>query len=330
MGKVVGFAILSALVLVFLSLVNLIIVYWIASGLPDEYRGILKARNLYKSLQFHVQGKVNHASREILWIEGGRVAVAHWSFSDLYNKSDKRRSYELELDLKVDSSKDIVENVPLVVRVEDVFSGESKTEIISLKIDELLTLKLDSGFVQKSGNINVSVFPLSRTDYIGVSQNDAKVYSVYGGFLSNYVKAIFITFLKFLLIIFISVMGSTYLSAPVSIATSMVVFLSGHVLDYVKDFSILIQRYDIHKYNLPTVIKEPNILLVYFDYIIKKPLEWLTVILPDFKRFDSLNFLLNGINVPLEIIIVSLRYTAIYAVICLFISYLVFRKREIF
>lgn len=330
MGKVAGFAMLSALVLVFLSLMNLIIVYWIASGLPDEYRGILKARNLYKSSQFHVQGKVNHASREILWIEGGRVAVAHWSFSDLYNKSDKRRSYELELDLKVDSSKDIVENVPLVVRVEDVFSGESKIEIISLKIDELLTLKLNSGFIQKSGNINVSVFPLSRTDYIGVSQNDAKVYSVYGGFLSNYVKAIFITFLKFLLIIFISVMGSTYLSAPVSIATSMVVFLSGHVLDYVKDFSILIQRYDIHKYNLPTVIKEPNILLVYFDYIIRKPLEWLTVILPDFKRFDSLNFLLNGINVPLEIIIVSLRYTAIYAVICLFISYLVFRKREIF
>ena len=37
-------------------------------------------------------------------------------------------------------------------------------------------------------------------------------------------------------------MGSTYLSAPVSIATSMIVFLSGHVLDYVKDFSILIDE----------------------------------------------------------------------------------------
>lgn len=125
-------------------------------------------------------------------------------------------------------------------------------------------------------------------------------------------------------------MGSTYLSAPVSIATSMVVFLSGHVLDYVKDFSILIQRYDIHEHNLPTIIKEPNILLVYFDYIIRKPLEWLTVILPDFKRFDSLNFLLNGINIPPEIIMVSLGYTILYAVVCLFISYVVFRKREIF
>jgi len=52
------------------------------------------------------------------------------------------------------------------------------------------------------------------------------------------------------------------------------------------------------------------------------------VILPDFKRFDSLKFLLKGINIPLETVGVSLGYTALYAGICLFISSVIFKKRE--
>ena len=75
-------------------------------------------------------------------------------------------------------------------------------------------------------------------------------------------------------------MGSTYLSAPVSIVSALV-FLCGHILDFVKDFSLLIQRYDVHEH--ASVLKKPNIFLVYIDYLVKKPLEWFSVILPDFK-----------------------------------------------
>ncbi|MEK6738501.1 MAG: hypothetical protein AABY74_07525, partial [Planctomycetota bacterium] len=59
-------------------------------------------------------------------------------------------------------------------------------------------------------------------------------------FAFNYAKALAITFLKFVLIVAIGVMGSTYLSAPVGIAATFVVFLCGHVLDFAKDFSLLI------------------------------------------------------------------------------------------
>jgi ABC-type transport system involved in multi-copper enzyme maturation permease subunit len=123
-------------------------------------------------------------------------------------------------------------------------------------------------------------------------------------------------------------MGSTYLSAPVSIVSAMVVFLCGHILDYVKDFSLVIQRYDVHEHALPAALKKPNIFLVYLDYIIKKPLEWVSVVLPDFKRFDSLKFLLKGINISWETVGVSVGYTALYAGICLFIASVIFKKRE--
>ena len=329
MGKITGFALVSALLLIILGLLNVVAIYRIASRLPEGYRGILKARNEFTASRFSIQGKSHHVREGIVWIEGGRTGIALWSFSDLYKKLDNKSSLEVEFNLKIDCSRKDVDAIPLVVGIEDAGAGRCKTSILSAKIDEPLTVRIDPAIVEKSGTVNVTVFPIHCTDYIGVTQGDVKLFAVQKGFVYNYAKAIVITFLKFLLIVTIAVMGSTYLSAPVSIVSALVIFLCGHILDFVKDFSLVIQRYDVHEHALPTVLKKPNILLVYIDYLIKKPLEWFSFVLPDFKRFDSLKFLLKGINIPLETVGVSLGYTAIYAGICLFISSVIF-KRESF
>ncbi|MBI5678494.1 MAG: hypothetical protein HZC52_08435, partial [Planctomycetes bacterium] len=266
----------------------------------------------------------------IVWIEGGRAGIALWNFSDLYKKLDNKSSFEVEFNLKIDSSRKDIDAIPLAVRIEDANVDRWETSVLSAKIDEPLTIKIDPVIVGKSGAVNVTVFPIHSTDYIGVTQGDAKLFAVQKGFVYNYAKAIGITFLKFLLIISIAVTGSTYLSAPISIVSALVVFLCGHILDFVKDFSLVIQRYDVHEHALPAALKKPNIFLVYLDYLVKKPLEWFSVILPDFKRFDSLKFLLKGINIPWETVGVSVGYTALYAGICLFIASVIFKKREFF
>lgn len=329
-GKITGFALLSAFLLLILSLLNFAAIQWVASGLPAEYKGILKARKEFKSPQFCIQGKSHHTSGEIIWVEGGRKGVALWSFSDLDKKSDGNYPYEVEFNLKIESSKEFIDTIPLVVGIENPVLGLHKTEVLSSKMDQPLTLKIDHEIVQKSNNINITVFPLLETDYIGITPETVKMFSIEKGFLLNYAKAIVITFLKFLLITIIAVMCSTYLSAPLSIVSTFVVFLCGHILDFVKDFSLLLQRYDAHEHTLPILIKKPNIFFSYLDYLIKKPLEWFSFVLPDFKKFDSLKFLLKGIHIPLETIGFSLGYTVMYAAICLFISSVIFNKREFF
>lgn len=329
-GKITGFALVSALLLIILGLLNIVAIQRIASRLPEGYRGISKARNEFTASRFSIQGKSHHVRGGIVWIEGGRTGIALWSFSDLYKKLDDKSSFEVEFNLKIDSSRKDIDAIPLVVGIEDAGAGRGKTSVLSAKIDEPLTVRIDPAIVEKSGTVNVTVFPIHCTDYIGVTPGDVKLFAVQKGFVYNYAKAIVITFLKFLLIISIAVMGSTYLSAPVSIVSALVIFLCGHILDFVKDFSLVIQRYDVHEHALPTVLKKPNILLVYIDYFIKKPLEWFSVILPDFKRFDSLKFLLKGINIPLETVGVSVGYTALYAGICLCIASVIFKKREFF
>ncbi len=327
-GKIIGFALLSALIIVILSLLNVAYIKQIASGLPESCRGVLKARDEFKALRFYIQGKSHHTSEGIVWIKGGRDGVAFWSFSDLCKTPNNKTSFEVEFDLKVESGRGFVGSIPVVVGIEDAFQGLGKTEVLSLMVDEPLTLKIDPEVVQKSGSVNITVFPIHEADYIGVTQKDVRLFSVQKGFIYNYAKAIVITFLKFLLIVIIAVMGSTYLSAPVSIAAAFVVFLCGHILDFIKDFSLLIHRYDVPGHALPTVLRKPSILLIYVDYIIKKPLEWFSVIMPDFKRFDTLKFLLKGINIPLETIGAVFAYTTIYAGICIFISSIIFKKRE--
>ena len=327
-GKIIGFAFLSALVLIILGLLNIIVIQRIASRLPEGYKGISKARNEFKASRFYIQGKSHHEREGIIWIEGGRTGIALWSFSRLYKGSDDKSSFEAELNLKIESTKRFVDTIPVVVGIEDTFSGQSKTEVLSAKIDEPLTLRIDPQIVQKNSAINITVFPLCNTDYIGIKQEGVKVFSIQKGFVTNYAKAIFITFLKCVLIVIIAVMGSTYLSAPVSIVSALIIFLCGHILNFLKDFSLLIKNYGVHDHALPTVLKKPNIFLIYLDYIIKKPLEWLSVVLPDFKRFDCLKFLLKGINIPLETIGVSLGYTAMYAGICIFIAFIIFKRRE--
>lgn len=330
MGKMLGFALLSAMLLAIFGLLNMAVILHLASNLPEEYRGIVKARTEFTASQFDIKGKLHHIREGIAWIEGGRTGIARWTFSGLRKNPANKSAFEAEFSPKIESSRGFVDTIPLAVRVEDANLCRWKTEVLSASVDKPFIVKIDTEGVQENSIMHITVFPVHPTDYIGVTQKDVKIFSIQKGFVSNYAKAVVITFLKFLLIVVIAVMGSTYLSAPVSIVSAFVVFLCGHILEYIKDFSLLIQHHDVHEHALSAMLKKPNILLVYMDYLMKKPLELISFVFPDFKRFDSLKFLLKGINIPLETVGISFGYTAIYAGICLFISAIIFKKREFF
>ena len=86
-GKITGFALVSALLLIILGMVNIVAIQRVSSRLPEGYRGILKARNEFTASRFSIQGKSHHVRGGIVWIEGGRTGIALWSFSDLYKNS---------------------------------------------------------------------------------------------------------------------------------------------------------------------------------------------------------------------------------------------------
>lgn len=327
-GKTLGFSLLAAFILAAVSAVNIMFIFFASSHLPTEHKGIFKARKEFNAQHFHIHGKTDHEKEGICWIMGGGKGKAVWNFHHLYEKTNKILPFEVELHLKLDSNRDVAETIPLSIGIEGIQSKENETEVFSAKADETLTISVNPEIIKKNNNIKITVFPILDTDYIGATQNNVKVYSIQKGFLFNYAKALVITFLKFLLIIAITVMGSAYLSAPVSILSAFSVFLCGHLLDFIKDFSLLLHHSGAHEHSFPDVIKKPNVFLIYMDYFFKKPLEWISVILPDFKKFDSLAYLLKGINIPTETIGFSVGYTLIYVTICTLISCIILKTRE--
>ncbi len=329
-GKVMGYALILLFVMTVLGLLNFIAVRRAASKLPEEYTGIIKARNEVTPARFSIQGKLHHAREGLAWIAGGRAGVASWSFHGLHDKAKRRIPLEIEFTSRVESDRGFADAIPLAVVVENTALTRIKTEIVSARPDEPITLKLGSGIVRSTGDVHINVFPILGTDYIGVTQNSLRVLALQGGFAPNYGKAVGIAFLKSLLIVIVAVMASAYLSAPVSILATLTVFLCGHILDFIRDFSLLMHGHHAHTHEgiLSAPLKEPNVFLVYLDYLIRKPLEWLSVILPDFKRFDGLPFLLKGMNIPWETVGILTGYTAVYAGICFFLSFLILRKRE--
>src|SRR3970040_39275 len=59
-GKITGFALLSALLLTILGLVNIVAIQRVSSRLTDGYGGILKARDEFTASRFSIQGKSHH------------------------------------------------------------------------------------------------------------------------------------------------------------------------------------------------------------------------------------------------------------------------------
>jgi len=328
MGKIVGFALLSALILSVLSLFSFAGISWAAADLPTGHKEILRTRKQFNPSEFCIKGKVHHESGGIQWIKGGRTGVAAWSFTNLCNKPDQASPYEAELHCKMESNRGIVDTIPIAVNIEDASSGLRRTNVLSARMDKSLTIKLAPGIVKKDNTIRIAVFPVLNTDYIGTTQEGMKVFLIQKGFFFNYAKGCVLTFFKFMLIISIAVMCSVYLSAPVSIASALMVFLCGHLLDFIKDVSALISNMHVHEHTSPAVLNKPNGIIIYLDYILKKPLEWFANILPDFKKFDCLQYLLKGINIPKETILFTLGYTAIYVSASVFISYIILKKRE--
>lgn len=270
-GKTLGFSLLAAFILAVLGFVNIVFVFCASSHRLSEQKGLFKARKEFNAQHFHIQGNVHREKERIRWIMGGGEGVAVWNFPNLHEKAEKTFPFEVELHLKLDSSRDIADTIPLAIGIEGIHPEENKTEVFSAKADEILTVSINPGIIKTHNDIKITAFPVLVTDYIGATQNSVKVFSLQRGFVFNYAKAIAVTFLKFLLIIAVAVMGSAYLSAPVSILLAFTVFLCGHLLDFVKDFSLLLHHSGTHEHALHGMIKNPNIFMIYMEYFSKNP-----------------------------------------------------------
>jgi hypothetical protein len=83
-----------------------------------------------------------------------------------------------------------------------------------------------------------------------------------------------------------------------------------------------------HDHGISDVVNKPNSIVFFLNYILKKPLLALSYVLPNFKNFNVGHYFIDSINIPYRKIFASFGYVLLYALICLPLSFVVFKRRE--
>lgn len=294
----------------------------------EEFYPWLISRREIGSVDFSINGAFRTTPGGVNWIEGGGKAAAIWNITGL-NGINLGKYIEVDLELYYEGVKS---SIPLEVNISNITTNRTETSIADVSIDKRVMLKIDSQIAKGTDQIILTISPKYSGHYIGLRKEDVKIFGGYSNFEYNFFKAILIIFLQTVLIIFIGIAGSTFLSTPaVSMLLALFIFFCGYMIDYTKDiFNVMnIQHLHNHSNAIPHMAKEQETAFKLFSYALKNIFDFINLIVPDFNRFNIEAYILNRIDIPLKKVFTLLSYASVYFFACTGISAIIIRKREI-
>ncbi len=330
LGKVVGFIYIIGVLLIIMGCVSYVLIRFTAVKQDEQGNNALLTREKYDPYALQITGESVKKIGNLSWIEGGGQGVSVWKFKGL-NSKVKQGDLEIRANFLIESKKRYSGKIPIIIKAINPYSGKVLANTIVVSRNKPVSLSLDSHFLDRSRELTIDVSPENPGDFIGVDSDSIMVFLGERSFGYNYLKGLAIFASQFLLMVIIAVFGSTFLSLPVNILFCIFVFFCGNITDLMRDLTTVVDVFQTseHEHGISTVMKRTNVLVLYLNYIIKKPILLLSYILPDFRFFSVGNYFIDGINIPYKKVFAGFGYTALYGFICLPISFLVFKRREL-
>lgn len=296
----------------------------------DEKSTILTARKQANSVKFQINGESVQTAGGINWIEGDK-GTAVWDISDLKkNKLGKEINIEMFFHIEGENS-----SIPVgAVIINPVTQIKVTSELVA-QIEKKLNIKFDSQLINKSSRFILELSPKNRGSYLGVKQEDVKIFYDSVNYEYNFLKAVTIIFFQIVLIIFMGVACSTFLITPaVSISLVLFILFCGYMIDYLKDFESVIDFGGFHGHDYGHdhglhLDMEPGIFFNILNNTLKYIFSFLTFVIPNLNKFDTESFILNRMDIPFQKICSLFGYTLIYLLSCIGVSALIVRRREI-
>jgi hypothetical protein len=328
-GKIIGFVyIIGVLLLIMGSASYALIRFTALKQSTHGSRGLL-AREKFDPVDLQITGDSARKIGNIFWIEGGKGASV-WKFKGLYS-ADKNDDLEIEANFLIEGEKRSTGKIPVKIKVINPRSAKVLNESMEVSRNKPLLLRLNGKFLDGSEELTIVVSPENSGDFLGMRVDSLRVFWGEKSFGCNYLKGLIIISTQFLLMVIIAVLGSTFLSLPVNILFCLFLFFCGNITDFMRDLSTVINVYETreHEQGITEVMRKSNVFLIYLNNIIKKPILLLSYILPDFRYFSVGKYFVDGINIPCKRIFMGFGYAVLYALVCLPISFIVFKRKEI-
>jgi len=328
-GKIIGFVYIIGVLLLIMGSVGYTLIRYTAFKQSTQGSSGLLAREQFNPVDFQITGDSSRKIGNVSWIEGGKGASV-WKFRGLSSK-DRKDDLEIKANFLIEGKKRSTRKIPIKIKVINPYSARVQTESMEISQNKPLLLRLNGRSMDGSEELTIVVSPGNSGDFLGIRADSLRIFWGEKGFGWNYLKGLTIISTQFLLMVVIAVLGSTFLSLPVNILFCLFVFFCGNITDFMRDLSTVINVIETreHDHGISGVMRESNVYLIYLNNIIKKPILLLSYILPDFRYFSVGKYFVDGINIPYKRIFMSFGYAVLYALVCLPISFLVFKRKEI-
>jgi ABC-type Na+ efflux pump permease subunit len=328
-GKITGFIYIIGLLLLIMGSASYALIRFTASKQDVQKGKGLMAREKFEPSNMQVTGKAAKNIGDVYWIEGGERGTSTWDFEGLTYKK-RTEEFEIEVKLLVESKKRYTTKIPINIKIINPYTGESQTKSIKVSNNKPASLKLSTKTLEGSEKLTLVISPKNPGDFIGMSSDSLNVFLGEKSFEYNFLKGLAVIASQFILMIVIATLGSTFLTLPVNILFCLFIFFCGNITDFMRDLSTVINTFEMHdhEHEISAVVNKPNIIVFFLNYMLKKPLLVLSYILPNFKNFNVGHYFVDSVNIPHKKVFASFGYTFLYALFCLPLSFVVFKRRE--
>jgi hypothetical protein len=190
------------------------------------------------------------------------------------------------------------------------------------------------------GQLDIELQCLDDSQYFGVAKPDIYLRARDASFTVNFLKSYLAIWVQMLLVIGFGVMFSTFLSGPVAMMATLATLVMGFFKQFVVDVAQgsvqgggpIESFIRIFKQQNVTTQMEPGLttdVVKTGDSIFMWFMTHVTGLLPDFRRFDNVDYLAHGFDIPPQVVMVQF-FTALGYVAAVFaIGYFFLRTREV-
>lgn len=163
-----------------------------------------------------------------------------------------------------------------------------------------------------------------RKNELGSEHNGVSLLTGTRPFAANLLAAWFVVWVKLSFIASLAVFASTFLSAPIAGALSLLLYLLANIIGFLSDFAHTLGHPGHVHSHIEHILHEPT----FFEKAVKALVTGFTRIYPDLSRFDSTEALIWGRAMPLQFLLLTLLYFLAYSALLWGISALILRRRE--
>jgi hypothetical protein len=290
------------------------------------------------------------------FIEGGTLAAAIWTFTDVTPENYPDDELPLDVNVRVFRSYkgDIEKGILGSLVLKNPRTGRaSSIETFSAKDNAIDRRRIARKLTDPEGNsidlfedlapdgeLEVWLQCLDESQYFGVAPGDVYLRASDASFTLNFIKSYVGIWVQMLLVTSLGVMFSTFLSGAVAMMATLAALVMGFYTQTVYDVAMGKIEGGGPVESLIRLLKQQNVttdlepgltrdVIQGIDQVFMFFMQSVTSLLPNFRNFDDVEYVAKGFDIPPDLISVQVLTALGYVAAALAIGYFFLRTREV-